>query len=138
MLGTLYPDKQQTIDLIQSKDKVWTAFQFDGVHIVRVALESTDKTRVQRLAKGTILLTMVLFDKNDDEAMSETKRINLHEFERNDMTQAFLDVDRVIPRPAMSEYQKRNAQYWTVEFALEGVEVLPDESLTLIVTSIAK
>ncbi|MBK8339190.1 MAG: hypothetical protein IPK99_03925 [Flavobacteriales bacterium] len=62
--------------------------------------------------------------------------MHLHAYLRNDMKQAFLDLDCFVAKPQKPEHD-RHAEYWTVEFAIEGIELLPDESLTSIVTAVA-
>ena len=62
----------------------------------------------------------------------------MSEFVRNDMTQSFLEIDRVIDKPSMSEYATRNTEYWTIEFGTEGLELLEGETLSLIAMAVAK
>lgn len=138
IIGQLVPDQLQKVNLINSKDQVYDTFEFDGVNLGRIELGNADNTGLQRLSKGIVLVTMVNYNKNDELKLSSTKKVNLHEFLRNDMTQSFLDIDRVIDKPSMSEYATRNTEYWTIEFGTDGLELLEGETLSLTVMAVAK
>lgn len=138
IIAELRPEQPRKVDLINSKDQVYDVFEFDGIHIGRIDIETDANDGIRRLGNGIIIVTMVNFDKNDNPTLSNQKRVNLHEFVRNDMTQSFLEIDRVIDKPSMSEYATRNTEYWTIEFGTEGLELLEGETLSLIAMAVAK
>lgn len=137
-MDTFYPEQPRKIDLKNSKDQYWTIFEFDGIQIGRIELGSTDKAGMQRLGQARIQVTLTLFDKNDSETHTFTETVDLHALVRNDMIQPFLDVNRFIDKPHISEYATRNALYWTLSFEVNGLELLNGETLSMTVTTIAK
>lgn len=137
-MDTFYPEQPRKIDLKNSKDQYWSIFEFDGIQVGRIELGTEDKAGLQRLSKGALIVNLALFDRNDNEALRDTQKVNLHEFVRNNMVQPFLDIDRMLDKPHITEYATRNALYWTVEFATEGLELLEGEALTLTAMTVAK
>ena len=137
-MGTFYPEQPRKIDLKNSKDQYWSIFEFDGIQVGRIELGTEDKSGPHRLSKGTLIVNLALFDRNDNEALRATQKVNFHEFVRNNMFQPFLDIDRMLDKPHITEYATRNALYWTVEFAIEGLELLEGEALTLTAITVAK
>lgn len=138
IMGELQPNLPQLLDLSWPDGQLWSAYDFDGIHVGRVALNTAAQDGLRRLSNGTVWVSIRAFDQNDNEILFSKNPINLRAIVRNDMIQSFLDADQVVPLPKGPDYAFRKAHHWTVEFSVEEVELLGGESLTLKVTAVAQ
>ncbi len=138
IVGELQPNLPQLLDLSWSEGQLWSAYDFDGIHVGRVTLTTTAQDGLRRLSNGTVWISIRAFDQNDNEVLFSKNPINLRAIVRNDMIQPFLDAEQVVPLPNGPDYAFRKAHHWTVEFSVEEVELLADETLTIKVTAVAQ
>ena len=135
-VGELQPNQMQTVRFMEPEAVHCSAVSTVGLLLHRVVLTSTAPDAVRRLRNAVIVVEAAAYDVHEKQLYRKKEDVRLLGHARNDVLHPFLNLRYLVDLRTGSGPYLHQSHYWHMLITLQGLEMTPEEQVTLDVTAV--